>query len=842
MDTDGYAGESPEFCSTSLNMAESVRRIVESLGGTASIGTKKSPTFTYKNEKRHGRTAYRVVFTLPPQFNPFRLTRKAVAYKPASRGLGRWIDAIDPAEPGESICIKVATEDGLFVIDRYVVTHNTPMQLDWARHVCRRTGGDVLILAPLAVSQQTVHEGEKFGIPVRYARDKAEVQPGITITNYERLDNFDPKRFAGVVLDESGILKSYTGKYKRQIIRWFKDTPYKLACTATPAPNDHMELLNHAAFLGVMESHEALSIWFINDSMTAGSYRLKKHGENDFWRWVCSWAVSISMPSDLGYPDGDFLLPPLQIHERIIDVDLSQRTEGLLFRMPNMSATEYFKEKKLTAAARVEEAAQIVNGCGESYCVWCETNHEANLLRSAIPDCTEIRGCERLEMKEQAAEDFVSGKIRTMVSKPSIFGHGLNFQHCHNVIFCGLSYSFENYYQAVRRFWRFGQKHPVNVYIILGQTEKQILATIHEKEQRYREMKESILQHVRKFQNLKTEKKFKMDYTRQAHQDDQVQLILGDCVEEIKAVPDRSIGFSIFSPPFSNLYVYSDNLRDMGNCKDDGHFMENFGFLVPELHRITMNGRLCAVHCKDLVKYKNRDTVAGLKDFPGEIVRLFESHGWQYHSKVTIWKDPVIEMQRTKSHGLLYKQLCKDSTYSRQGCPDYLAIFRKWAEEDDCPVTAGGERFDRYIGETAEVHRGLAMAGGPGGKAEATGKEYDRRGYSIHVWQRYASPVWFDIRQTDVLNVQVARDDKDERHICPLQLGVIRRAVHLWTNPDDTVFSPFMGIGSEGYVAVEMGRKFVGIELKEAYYQQAVKNIKEAQAKAQQGTLFAQPA
>ncbi len=826
-------------------------------------------------------------------------------------------------------------------------TGKTPMQLDWARHVSQHIGGDVLILAPLAVSQQTVHEGEKFGIPVRYARDQSEVQPGITITNYERLDDFDAARFAGVVLDESSILKSYTGKYKRQINAWFKDTPYKLACTATPSPNDHMELLNHAAFLGVMESHEALSIWFINDSMTAGSYRLKKHAEDDFWRWVCSWAVSISMPSDLGYPDGDFILPPLHVHERIIDVDLSQRTEGLLFRMPNMSATEYFKEKKLTAVARVEEIAGIVNSSTEAFCVWCETNHEADLLKRAIPGAVEIRGSESIEHKEAAIDWFTgrnelwhqarstssitikntersdsrraksttkrtgrnetsttdgtirpistdgrnvpansktnttgigesgtqrmrssvtrtnakcgsgpseipgensqwtcgntglpskitkpcsesrmasvpsvemgplangsSGSLLTttigqeksedcsartattdsensettqpssqrphstcetmgthkvLISKASIFGLGVNLQCCHNVVFCGLSYSFESYYQAVRRFWRFGQKHPVNVYIVLGRTEKQILATIHEKEQRYREMKESMLQHVKKFQDLRTEKKFHMAYTRQEHRDDDVQLILGDCIEEIKTVPDRSVGLSVFSPPFSNLYVYSDNLRDMGNCQSDSHFMANFEFLIPELLRVTMNGRLCVVHCKDLPKYKNRDMVAGLKDFPGEIVRLFEAHGWQYHSRVTIWKDPVIEMQRTKSHGLLYKQLCKDSTYSRQGCPDYLVVFRKWAEEDDSPVTAGAERFDRYVGEPTEVKCGLAVAGAPGGKLEATGSQYDRRGYSIHVWQRYASPVWFDVLQTDVLNVAAAREDKDEKHIC----------------------------------------------------------------------------
>ena len=273
----------------------------------------------------------------------------------------------------------------------------------------------------------------------------------------------------------------------------------------------------------------------------------------------------------------------------------------------------------------------------------------------------------------------------------------------------------------------------------------------------------------------------------------------GDCVQIIKQLPDNSVHFPIFSPPFANLYIYSDDLADMGNCKNHEEFFEQFDYLIPELLRITVPGRLCAVHCKNLVKYKGRDGRSGIYDFRGDIIKHFEKFGWQYHSEVCIWTDPVLEMQKTKSQGLLYKQLRKDSSYSRQGMPDYLVVFRKWTEdyEDAEPVTHTKENFP------------------------------------LEMWQRYASPVWFDIRRTNVLNCKIARENEDEKHICPLQLDVIERAIELWTNPDDIVFTPFLGIGSEAYQALKMGRRAVGIELKESYFNQAVANCNEVTSSEQ---------
>jgi hypothetical protein len=275
---------------------------------------------------------------------------------------------------------------------------------------------------------------------------------------------------------------------------------------------------------------------------------------------------------------------------------------------------------------------------------------------------------------------------------------------------------------------------------------------------------------------------------------DKWTMYLGDSAEVLRGIPDRSIGLSVYSPPFSNLYVYSDSERDMGNSDDDAQFLEHYRFVVRELLRATRPGRLTAVHCKDLVDYQGRDGRAGLRDFPGDIIRLHESEGWKYHSRVTIWKDPVIEMQRTKAHGLLYKQLRTDSSFSRQGMAEYVLVFRKWAAEGEevSPVTHTKESFP------------------------------------LDQWQQWASPVWMDIQQTNVLNAKIAREDADEKHMCPLQLDLIERCVRLWSNAGDVVVSPFAGVGSEGVVSVKHGRKFVGVELKRAYWEQACANLAEA--------------
>ena len=706
----------------------------------------------------------------------------------------------------------------------------TAMQIEWARQVANHTNGNVLIVAPLCVANQTVREGVKFGASINYCRSQDAVKSGINITNYEMLKHFDVSTFAGVVLDESSILKSYMGKTKRMIIDACESVQYRLACTATPSPNDYLELGNHAEFLGVMPSNEMIMRFFINDTMEAGAYMLRPHAADKFWQWCASWSVCLSNPSDMGYDGDKYILPTL--NQSFVEVSTESLEPGAdddMFRTVIINATSIHKEGRLTAELRAVEVAKLVNESEEPWLVWCNTNYEADALKGLIPNAVDLRGSDTVEKKESSLEGFIDGSIRVLITKPSIAGMGLNLQHCRNMAFVGLSYSYEDYYQAIRRCYRFGQKREVNCYVMAADSERSILKIIQEKEKAHHTMKSEMTKAISIFHSETDMQNNTPYFGKQSGNN--WELHHGDCVHVAQKIESGTIDLSVYSPPFSNLYIYSDSEYDMGNSSDDGEFMKHYSYLAEELYRITREGRLTVIHCKDLPMYKGRDGAAGLRDFPGEIIKMYESKGWVFHSRVTIWKDPVIEMQRTKNHGLLYKQLCKDSAASRQGMADYLIVMRKWGDESKWEsVTRGGERFCDYKGMTQcqPTDKDLALA---------RTEEEEKRLYSIAVWQRYASPVWFDINQTNVLNKMQAKEKDAERHICPLQLDVIERAVELWSNPNDLVFSPFTGIGSEGYVSLKMGRRFVGAELKKSYFDIACTNLDDA-ISVKQESLF----
>lgn len=675
----------------------------------------------------------------------------------------------------------------------------TGMQLEWARHI----PGDVLIFAPLAVAEQTIREADKFGISgVEYSGD-GKKRGKITITNYERIEKFNPSDYTGVVLDESSILKSYTGKYRNDLIENWGKVPFRLACTATPAPNDFMELGNHAEFVGAMTRTEMLSMFFVHDGGETAKWRLKGHAGSEFWKWVCSWAVMIQKPSDLGYDDGAFILPDLKIEQ--ITVESEKATDGCLFAMEAQTLSERQKARRVSIDDRVGAAVKLIAKEPEAqWMIWCDLNDESSAIKAAIPGSVEVRGSDTDEHKKSSLLGFSRGEIKVLISKPSIAGWGMNFQSCHNTIFVGLSDSYEQFYQAVRRHWRFGQKVPVNCYIVTADTEGAVVLNIQRKEADAKRMAEEMVKNMHEInaENIKGTARTVSEYREDVKTGENWTMNLGDCVTGVARLPDESIDFSIFSPPFASLYTYSNSDRDMGNSKDQDEFMTQFGFLVKELYRVLRSGRLVSFHCMNLPTSKERDGYIGIRDFRGDLIRLFESVGFIYHSEVVIWKDPVIAMQRTKALGLLHKQIVKDSAMSRQGIPDYLVTMRKPGENTK---PCAGE-FDHYEGDDDFTSTGRL---------------------SIDIWQRYASPIWMDIDPSDTLQYRSARDDKDERHICPLQLQVIHRAMQLWTAPGDLVLSPFGGIGSEGWEAIRLGRKFVGFELKETYWKQACKNLAE---------------
>lgn len=708
--------------------------------------------------------------------------------KKASRAGFDPLPFIVPLFDWQKVVVSWAIQTGRAALFEDCGLGKTAQQLEWASQVHRKTGGSVLILTPLVVSQQTLIEAQKFGVDAKIISTSNEIdQSGIYISNYEKLEHFDCSLFAGIVLDESSILKSFTGKTRRDLTAKFASTPYRLACTATPSPNDYTELGQHAEFLGVCSSMQMLATFFVNDTFNTGDWRLKKHAESEFWKWLASWAACISKPSDIGFSNQKYDLPKLNLQSRIVKVDQLQDSGDDLFRIATLSATTMHREMKMTSDARAKEVALLVNQSTEPWVIWCNTNDEADALARHIPEAKEVRGSDDSKKKERILSEFSNGDLRVIVTKPSIAGFGLNWQHCHHVAFVGLSYSFEDFYQALRRCYRFGQKNEVNAYIVQAETEGAILKSVQKKMKQHEDMQSKMKIAAKELQLSKKENiTMKDDIT--THTGDKWTIHHGDCVRVAKTIPDGSIDFSVFSPPFADLFTYSNDPQDMGNCDGMSDFLIQFDFLIAELRRIMQPGRQVAVHCVDLLSTKWKTGAIQFQDFSGEIIRAFWKHEFLFHSRICIWKSPVTEMQRTKAHGLLYKTLKQDSSSSRVGCADYLLVF-KAPGKTVVPVTK------------------------------------DPNQYSVEWWQEVASPVWMTVDQGRVLNGDLARDNADEKHICPLQLDVIERAVELWSNPGDLVYSPFAGIGSEGVGALTLNRRFVGSELKKSYAEWACVNL-----------------
>lgn len=697
-------------------------------------------------------------------------------------------------EPGElhpslfdfqEYIVRTALRKGRYALFEDCGLGKTIQQLVWADQVVKHTHRPVLILCPLAVSGQTINEGKKFGIEVsrwyREMNDNILSPEGIYIANYEQLEKIDTSLFSGVVLDESSILKNEEGSIRNQVIDGFRDTPYKLACTATPSPNDPMELGNHSEFLNVMSRTEMLAMYFVHDGGDTSKWRLKGHCEQLFWDWVASWAVMLSKPSDIGFSAEGYDLPELNLIDR--EIKTEKRDNGMLYNDIAISATDFNQELRLTKVERLSEVIEIVNNSKENFIIWVKQNPEGEYLKKMIPDAVEVKGSDPVEYKEEMLLGFAENKFRVLITKSKIAQFGLNYQNCHNQIFASLDFSFEALYQSIRRSYRFGQKHAVNIYLITTDTMQNVVQSIQRKQDQFNQMQDAMTKAINLHHpKAKPHREFKQEKS------EWYDLQLGDCVQLIQSVPNESVGFSVFSPPFSELYVYSDELEDMGNSKDYKEFMIAFGFLVKELYRILWSGRNVAVHCMDLPIQKGKEGYIGLRDFSGLILSAFQEAGFVYHSRVTIWKDPVVEMQRTKALGLLHKQVKKDSSMSRVGIPDYLMVFRKPGESLH-PV---------------------------------------KNTISVDTWQKWASPVWMDINYTNTLNGTQARDERDEKHIAPLQLETIERALGLWSNEGDTILTPFGGIGSEAFQAIQMNRKAILFELKQSYYEQAVANCKKA--------------
>lgn len=527
LDTDGHVRPDGniEFSTSSERLARDVGEIVMSFGGIARIRLKRSPKYTHNGEKRIGRDSFRMSVQLPGSVCPFRLTRKASVWRPRTKYMPvRAIESIVPVSPGDATCISVSSPDSLFIVNDYIVTHNTRMELEFASQASAYLDSigqvsEALILTPLAVAAQTVREAGLIGIDAHYVKGYEQMVPGrITVTNYDRVKNFSPERFGVVVLDEASIIKHDDSATAQYLIDYCKRIPFRLPCSATPAPNAFKELGMYAELLGVMTKQEMLSEFFVHDSGGGSDkWRLKGHAAEAFWQWVASWGAMVQLPSDLGFDDTGYILPPLNIVDHVIRATNEQDAEILkltrkpgvpqqmnLMPQPARGLRAQSKARRVTLQERVDVAAQIVAAHpNEQWSIWCELNDESDALQHAIkasiPGCVEICGGDSAASKEASLMGFASGKVPALVTKASIAGYGMNFQSCHNTILVGPTHSFEDFHQIVGRFLRFGQMSQVNVHIVYSELEGNVRANLMRKQDDFRRMGDAMRKHVGTF-------------------------------------------------------------------------------------------------------------------------------------------------------------------------------------------------------------------------------------------------------------------------------------------------------------------------------------------------------
>jgi DNA modification methylase len=683
----------------------------------------------------------------------------------------------------------------------------TFIQLEWARLL----GFQTLIIAPLSVARQTVREALKIGLDVRYVRSQSEITEGhkLWITNYEIIEDFDLSTFGSVVLDESSILKSIDGKTRKKLTNLCKNTPYKLCCTATPAPNDYTEIGNHAEFLGICTIPEMLATFFINankehtielggatyrkkGSNKGGTeWRIKHHAEERFFEWLSSWAITMTKPSDLGYDDDGFILPELRLNP--IFVEAEYKGDQLFFTGLHGIA-DRANIRQGTLENRIERLKTIINGNSEQWIIWTGLDSESKAAKQSFPHAVEVCGDDSVDYKAKSFEDFQDGQFQILITKPKIGGFGMNFQNAHKMAFLGLNDSWETFYQAVRREWRYGQTSPVDVHIVMSDLESEIYDNVMRKDAMAKRLRTKLIEQINKYERkeLGMSSDLTTDYKENTKRGDGWIAMLGDSCQRLKEIAKESIDLSVYSPPFADLYTYTSSDRDLGNSRGWNEFFNHYHFVIQEVLRVTKPGRLTCVHTSDIPAIGQKDGYIGVRDFPGAVIRAYEQDGWIFTGRAYVQKNPQAQAIRTKSKALLFVQMRKDSTDSRPALVDQILLFKK-PGDNAVPVSpvANGELDNEK-------------------------------------WIEWAHGIWLGIRETETLQFSKARGVDDEKHICPLQLGTIERCIKLYSNPGEMVLTPFGGIGSEAYMALKLGRKATLIELKPEYYKVAVSNLESA--------------
>lgn len=804
-------------------------------------------------------------------------------------------DEINPAlKPHQRDAVRWAVKGGRRALFESFGLGKTVQELEWCTQVIRHEGGKALIVLPLGVRQEFTRDAvELLHIaPPQYIMSAAQANAApdgtILMTNYERVrdGDIDPKQFTATALDEASVLRSYGSKTFQAFMDLFRGVRYKLVSTATPSPNKYKELIHYAGYLEIMDTGQALTRFFQRDSTKANNLTLYPHKEEEFWLWVSSWALFIQKPSDLGYDDEGYALPPIEIRKHVVSDQYGKvidKKTGQI-QMTNevaRSLADAAKEKRESIDRRVAVAAEIVNSAPEDHFIlWHDLEAERHALKAALPDVVDIYGSMDYNEREKRVVDFSEGRTRLFATKKSLSGSGCNFQrHCHRAIFVGIDYEFNDFIQAVHRIYRFLQTEQVIIDIIYTEAEDMIWQALEEKWNRHDYLQEKMQDIVKKYGLSGRDQLERMARSigvkRVEIKGNNWTAVNNDCVEETAQMEENSIDLIHTSIPFSNHYEYTPSYNDFGHNEDTERFFEQMDYLTPNLLRILKPGRVFACHVKDRVLFGNATGMGmpTMEPFHAQCIQHYMKHGFAYFGMITVLTDVVRENNQTYRLG--WTEQCKDGTKMGVGCPEYILLFRKLPTDRskayaDEPVKKSKDEYTRAQWQIDAA--GFWRSSGnrlmtkeeilktPVNRLQAVYRQYSREtvyDYAEHVEiakkldedghlpatfavvsnGSWSPDVWDDINRMRTLNTTQSQRRKT-MHVCPLQLDIVERIINRYSNPGDLVLDPFGGLGTVALKAVQMGRRGYTIELNDGYFRDAVGYLKAEDDKLDTISLF----
>lgn len=803
------------------------------------------------------------------------------------RGIEVPRDAVHPSsKPHQADATLWALRNGQALLAMSYGLGKTHIQIDIARILIERYPGDkFLVVCPLGVKHQFVDmDGLRMGVDFQYVRTDAEIETcksPFLITNYERVrnENIDPRKHSliGCSLDEGSVLRNLGTKTSEKFAVVFKDVPFKFVATATPAPNQYREMIYYARYLGIMDSGQALTRWFKRDPAKAGNLQLHPQHEESFWLWVASWALFIHRPSDLDYDDEGYDLPEIEIIWHRLKTDhrnafehTDNRGQHRLFMMTTDGVSERAREARHTLPVRIEKMQEILDASdyGTHWLIWHHLEDERKAIQKAVPEVTAVYGSLSLEKKEKRIIDIQSGHVRIAALKPQMSGSGCNFQyHCHNALYLGVNYKFEQFIQSLHRIWRFLQGEKVYIHIVYCESEDNVVEALKAKWKRHDELAAKMQRIVKEYglssEALQGGLKRTIGVTRQMEKKlGTYHAVNNDCVEEIKAVKSDSVGMILTSIPFGNHYEYTTNLEDFGHNVRNEDFFIQMDFLIPEMLRVLKPGRVAAIHVKDRVMYahQNKSGFMEINPFSDQTVLAFRKHGFMYQGRRTIVTDVVRENGSTYRLG--WTEMTKDTSKMGSGLPEYLLLFRKpptstQTARADEPVTKLKEDYTRARWQI-DAHSYWRSSGDSlvmiRQDDSEQGAPYD---HEAHVGRLEAKdekghlPASFfsepptsdnDFVGTGTnfmrcLNTEQSRRNK-RNHICPLPFDIVERAIRLYSNEDDIILDMFAGLFTVPYMAIKMNREGWGFELNAEYYEAGVRYCRLAEKERNAPTLF----